>query len=49
MEHFLCGVERVKHFMNIHLHCQQPEKDKQYVDVVPPWKISANAHLLRHF
>jgi len=33
MAHFLCGVERAKRFVNIHLHCivtrQQPEKDEQ--------------------
>jgi len=26
------------------LHCQQPDKDKQNVDVAPPGKISADAN-----
>jgi len=25
-------------FVYVHLHCQQPEKDKQNVNLVPPWK-----------
>ena len=33
--HFLCGVERVKRFVNIHLHHQKPKKDRQNVDVGP--------------
>jgi len=42
--HFLYDVERVKHFVNVHLHCQQPEKDKQNVDVAHTEKISVDAH-----
>jgi len=30
------GVERVKCFVNVHLHCQQPEKDMQNFDVAHP-------------
>jgi len=34
------GVERVKRFVNAHLHCivSNLEKNKQNLDVVPPWK-----------
>jgi len=41
MGHFLCGVEGVKRFVNIRLHCNvsQPVKDQQNVDVATPWKI----------
>jgi len=36
MEHLLCGVERVKRFVNVDLHRQQPENyDKQNVDASP--------------
>jgi len=42
------GVERVKRFVNIRLHCivirQQPEKDKQNFDVAPTGKTSVDAH-----
>jgi len=48
MDHFLFGVERAKRFVNVHLHCivicQQPKKNMQDVDVVPPGKNSADAH-----
>jgi len=35
--HFLHGVERAKRFVNVHLHFQQPEKDKKYRRC-NPWK-----------
>jgi len=35
MRHFLCGIDRVKYFVNVCLHCQQPEKDKQ-MSTLPP-------------
>ena len=45
MGHFLCGVETVKRFERpFALQRQQPEKDKQYIDVSPPGKISADSH-----
>ena len=38
-------LDRVKRFVNVHLHHrQQPEKDKQNFDVVFIGKISADAH-----
>jgi len=41
-------MERVKSFVNIHLHCivihQQPEKYKQNFDISPYGKISVDAH-----
>ena len=49
VRHFLCGAERVKRFVYVHLRLkelaqnknvlrhQQPEKDKQYVDFALPW------------
>jgi len=45
MGHFLCGVEIVKRYLNVQyaLQRQQPEKDKQNVDVLLG-KISADAH-----
>ena len=43
--HFLCGVERIKRFVNVHVHRQQPEKDKQNVDFTPLGKNSAEAHV----
>ena len=36
--HFLCGVARVKRYVNVYLHLcrQQPEMDNQNVDVGDP-------------
>ena len=44
--HFLCGVARVKRYVNVYLHlyCQRPEMDNQNVDFAYPGKISADAH-----
>ena len=38
--HFLCGVARVKGYVNVYLHLyrQQPEMDNQSVDFAYPWK-----------
>ena len=38
--HFLCGVARVKRYVNVYLHFyrQQPEMDNQNVDFVHPEK-----------
>jgi len=43
---FLCGLERAKRFVNIHLNRQQIEKDKQKNcrRCLPSGKISADAH-----
>jgi len=44
---FLCGVERVKHFVKVHLHCivRNLKKDKQKcLRCPPPRKISADVH-----
>ena len=45
MANFLLGVERVKRFVNVHLHCivRNLKKDKWNVDVATPGKISADA------
>ena len=44
--HFLCGVARVKRYVNLYLdlYRQQPEMDDQHVDVGYPEKIFADAH-----
>jgi len=42
--HFLCGVARVKHYVNVYLHCQQPEMDNENVDFACPGKIFEDAH-----
>ena len=39
-------VERVKRFVNVHLHRQQPEEDKQNFDV-SPWKNSCGCPWVR--
>jgi len=48
MEHFLFGVERLKHFfVNVRLQiciANQPEEDKQNVDVIPAGEIFADVH-----
>jgi len=38
MGNFLCGVERVKRFVEVHLHCivRNLKKDKRNVDVASP-------------
>jgi len=43
---FLCGVERVKRFVKVHLCCivRNLKIDKRNVDVAPPGKISADEH-----
>jgi len=40
MGNFLCGLERVKHFVKVHLYymCRNLKKDKRNVDVATPWK-----------
>jgi len=40
MGNFLYGVERIKRFMKVHLHCivRNLKKDQRNVDVAPPWK-----------
>jgi len=39
MGNFLCGLERVAFCeRSFALHRQQPEKEKQNIDVVLPWK-----------
>jgi len=44
--HFLCGVARVKRYVNVYLHLysQQPEMDNQNVDFAYLGKIFADAH-----
>jgi len=44
--HFLCGVARVKRYVNVYLNLyrQQPEMDNQNVDFAYPGKIFADAH-----
>ena len=46
MGHFLCGVARVKRYVNVylHLHRKQPEMDNQNVDFAYPEKMFADAH-----
>jgi len=46
VRHFLCGVARVKRYVNVYLHLcrQQPEMDNQNVDFAYPGKIFADAH-----
>jgi len=46
MGNFLCGLERVKRFVKVHLHymLRNLKKDKRNVDVAPPGKVSADAH-----
>jgi len=41
MGNFLCGAERVKRFVKVHLHCiiRNLKKDKRNVDVARPWKM----------
>ena len=44
--HFLCGVERVKRFVNVHLHCIVSNlKRISIVDVALPGKICADTHV----
>jgi len=40
MGNLLCGLERVKRFVKVHLHYVflNLKKDKQNVGVAPPWK-----------
>ena len=40
MGNFLCGVERVKRCLKVHLHCifSNLKKDNRNIDVAPPWK-----------
>jgi len=44
--HFLCGLARVKRYVNFYLHLyrQQPEMNNQNVDFAYPWKNFADAH-----
>jgi len=44
--HFLCGVAKVKRYVNVYLHLcrQKPEMDDQNVDFAYPGKIFADAH-----
>jgi len=46
MGSLLCGLEREKRFVKVHLHCvfRNLKKDKRNVDVSPPGNISADAH-----
>jgi len=46
MGNFVNGVESVKRFVKVHLHCivRNLKKDKRNVDVAPPRKISVGAH-----
>jgi len=47
MSNFLCGVERVKRFVKVHLHCivRNLKKDKRNIDSAPSGKISTHAHV----
>jgi len=51
MGHFLCGVERVQPFTNIHLQCivSNLRKINKMTMLTPPEKISADAHARRPF
>ena len=44
--HFLCGVARIKRYVNVYLHLyrQQPEMDNQNVDFAYLGKLFADAH-----
>jgi len=46
MGNFLCGLKKVKRFVEVHLHYmfRNLKKDKRNVDIAPPGKISADAH-----
>jgi len=46
MGHFLCGVERVKRYVNVHLHCMVSNlKTTNKMSTLPSLaKISADAH-----
>jgi len=49
MRHFLCGVERVKRFVNVHLHCIVSNlKMISKMSTLPPGKVSADAHGFRY-
>ena len=42
------GVERVKRFVNVHLHCIVSNlKRISKISMLPPGQISADAHVLR--
>jgi len=44
--HFLYGVERVKRFVNVHLHCIVSNlKRIRKLSTLPPGKISADAYV----
>ena len=44
--HFLCGVAKVKRYVNVYLHlcCQQPEMDNRMSTLPYPGKIFADDH-----
>jgi len=46
MGHFLCGVERVKHYVNVHLHCivSSLQGTSKMSTLPAPGKISADAN-----
>jgi len=46
MEHFVCGIEMVKLFVNTHLHYIASNlKSTSKMLTFPPWKNSADAHV----
>jgi len=48
--HFLCGVETVKRFVNVHLHCNVSNLKKlsKTLTLLHPEIISADAHGFFH-
>ena len=47
--HFLCGVKRVKRFVNVHLHCIVSNlKTISKMPTLPPWKIFCGRPCQQH-
>jgi len=46
--HFLCGVAKVKRYVNVYLHLyrQQPEMDNQNIGFAYSGKILVDAHVI---
>ena len=46
MKHYLCGVEGIKRFLNVHLHCvvSNLKMISKKPTLPPPGKIYADAH-----
>ena len=49
MGHFLCVVDRLKRFVNVHLHCviSNQKRISKMLTLPPAGKISADAHVYK--